>query len=145
MKEKARVMGLSYSGLPTASLLATKGCAVLGVDIAAGVVDMINRAEVHLREPELDVLVRSAVSSGNLRAALRPGEADVFFITVPTPVRDGSEPDLSYVRRQPMPSHPLLCRAISSFWNRPARSAPPKTWSPKPCATAGGEKIVTTT
>ena len=98
MKEKVCVMGLGYIGLPTASLLATKGCEVLGVDISAHVVDTINRAEVHIREPELDVLVRSAVSSGNLRASLHPEPADVFFITVPTPVRDGSEPDLSFVK-----------------------------------------------
>ncbi len=99
MKEKICVMGLGYIGLPTASLLATKGCAVVGVDISAEVVDTINRAEVHIREPELDVLVRSAVSSGNLRAALQPEQADVFFITVPTPVRDGCEPDLTYVKQ----------------------------------------------
>jgi len=127
MKEKGRVMGLGYIiGLPTASLFATKGCEVLGADSAAEVVDMIHRTEVHIRKPERDVLMRSSVSSGNLRAALRSGEADVFCITVPEPVRDGSAPDLPDVRQQPMPSHPLLCRAISSFWNRPGRSAPLK-------------------
>lgn len=98
MKEKICVMGLGYIGLPTASFLATKGCEVIGVDISDDVVDTINRAEVHIQEPELDVLVRSAVSSGNLRAQRQPDRADVFFITVPTPVRDGCEPDLSYVR-----------------------------------------------
>ena len=97
MKEKICVMGLGYIGLPTASLLATKGCEVVGVDISAKVIETINRGEVHIREPELDVLVRSAVSSGNLKAQAEPERADVFFITVPTPIRDRSEPDLSYV------------------------------------------------
>ncbi len=97
MKDKICVMGLGYIGLPTASLLATKGCEVIGVDISATVIDTINRGEVHIREPELDVLVRSAVSSGNLRAQSEPEPADVFFITVPTPISDRSEPDLSYV------------------------------------------------
>jgi len=97
MKEKICVMGLGYIGLPTASLLATKGCEVIGVDISATVIDTINRGEVHIREPELDVLVRSAVSSGNLRAQSEPERADVFFITVPTPIDDRGQPDLSYV------------------------------------------------
>ena len=97
MKEKICVMGLGYIGLPTASLLATKGCEVIGVDISAKVIETINRGEVHIREPELDVLVRSAVSSGNLRAQAEPTQADVFFITVPTPIGDRGEPDLSYV------------------------------------------------
>lgn len=99
MKEKICVMGLGYIGLPTASLLATKGCEVVGVDVSPSVVDTINRAEIHIREPELDVLVRSAVSSGNLRAQLEPEQADVFFITVPTPVQNDGEPDLSFVKR----------------------------------------------
>ena len=97
MKQKICVMGLGYIGLPTASLLATKGCQVTGVDISIDVVDTINRTEVHISEPELDVLVRSAVNSGNLRAQREPEEADVFFITVPTPVCGDGKPDLSHV------------------------------------------------
>jgi UDP-N-acetyl-D-mannosaminuronic acid dehydrogenase len=44
------------------------------------------------------VLVRSAVHSGNLKAQTEPAPADVFFITVPTPVQDDRQPDLSYVK-----------------------------------------------
>ncbi len=50
MKEKICVTGLGHIGPPTALLLATKGCERGGVDIAEEVVDMINRAKVHLRE-----------------------------------------------------------------------------------------------
>ncbi len=98
MQQSVCVLGLGYIGLPTASFLATKGCKVIGVDVSSQVVDTINRAEVHIVEPELDVLVRSAVHSGNLRAQTEPTTADVFFITVPTPVQDDRTPDLSYVR-----------------------------------------------
>ena len=89
---------MAISALPTASFLATKGCKVIGVDVSSQVVDTINRAEVHIQEPELDVLVRSAVHSGNLKAQTEPAAADVFFITVPTPVQDDQKPDLSYVQ-----------------------------------------------
>lgn len=98
MQQTICVLGLGYIGLPTASFLATKGCKVIGVDVSAKVVETINRAEVHIQEPELDVLVRSAVHSGNLKAQTEPAPADVFFITVPTPVQDDRQPDLSYVR-----------------------------------------------
>jgi len=96
------VMGLGYIGLPTASLLATKGHKVLGVDVISEVVDTINRGDIHIVEPELDVLVRSAVNSKNLVASLEPAEADVFIIAVPTPFREGHQanaprPDISYV------------------------------------------------
>ena len=98
MQQTVCVVGLGYIGLPTASFLATKGCKVIGVDISSEVVDTINRAEVHIQEPELDVLVRSAVHSGNLTAQTEPATADIFFITVPTPVQDDRKPDLSYVK-----------------------------------------------
>ena len=91
------VLGLGYIGLPTASLLGTKGFKVLGVDVSTDIVDSINRGEIHIVEPDLDILVKSAVGSGNLRAALEPEDADVFILAVPTPFKEGYEPDLSYV------------------------------------------------
>ena len=95
--KKVCVMGLGYIGLPTASFLGTKGYQVHGVDISPNVVDTINRGDVHITEPELDVLVKSAVQSGNLKAALEPAEADVFIIAVPTPLNGSNEPEMSAV------------------------------------------------
>jgi len=99
--QKIIVMGLGYIGLPTASMLATKGHAVLGVDVNEAAVNTINSGCIHIVEPDLDVLVRSAVNSGNLRAALAPEEGDTFIIAVPTPFKHEGDnpkaPDLSYV------------------------------------------------
>ena len=95
--KKIVVMGLGYIGLPTASLLATKGHQVLGVDVNPQAVEIINRGEIHIIEPGLDILVKSAVLSGNLRAALQPEEADVFILAVPTPFKDDNVPDISFV------------------------------------------------
>jgi UDP-N-acetyl-D-mannosaminuronic acid dehydrogenase len=92
------VMGLGYIGLPTASLLATKGCRVLGVDVKPEVIETINAGRIHIVEPDLDALVHSAVTSGQLTAALSPGPAEVFIIAVPTPFTEGHRPDVSYVR-----------------------------------------------
>ncbi len=93
------VIGLGYIGLPTASLLGTKGYNVIGVDVSKNVIDTINRGEIHIVEPDLDILVKSAVNSGNFRAAASPAEADVFIIAVPTPFNDNHQPDLSYVEQ----------------------------------------------
>tara|TARA_R110000868_G_scaffold8205_3_gene42617 strand:- start:204542 stop:205732 length:1191 start_codon:yes stop_codon:yes gene_type:complete len=94
---KINVYGLGYIGLPTASLLASKGYEVLGIDVSAKVVDTINEGNVHIVEPDLDVLVRSVVNSKKLSAALQPTPADVHIIAVPTPFKDNHEPDVSYV------------------------------------------------
>lgn len=94
---KICVIGLGYIGLPTASLLGTKGYQVLGVDVSKRVVDTINKGSVHISEPDLDILVKSAVQSGNLRASLTPEPADIFIIAVPTPFAEGHKPDLTYV------------------------------------------------
>lgn len=95
------VIGLGYIGLPTASIFATKGRKVLGVDVTPSVVETINNGRIHIQEPDLDVLVRAAVQSGNLRAALTPAPAAVFILAVPTPficlANAERQPDLRYV------------------------------------------------
>lgn len=91
------VIGLGYIGLPTASLLGTKGFKVHGVDASRHVVDTINQGKIHIVEPDLDILVKSAVQSGNLTAGLEPQKADVFILAVPTPFKDDHQPDLSFV------------------------------------------------
>ena len=97
------VIGLGYIGLPTASIFATRGKQVLGVDVSADIVTKINAGEIHIEEPELDIMVRAAVNSGALKASLEPEAAETFIIAVPTPIRgdgDGKhEPDNSYVEQ----------------------------------------------
>ena len=77
---KICVIGLGYIGLPTASLLGTKGYDVFGVDTSEKVVNTINQGKIHIVEPDLDILVKSAVQSGKLKAGLEPVEADIFIL-----------------------------------------------------------------
>jgi UDP-N-acetyl-D-mannosaminuronic acid dehydrogenase len=97
LNKKICVIGLGYIGLPTASLLGTKGYDVFGVDTSEHVVNTINKGNIHIVEPDLDILVKSAVQSGKLKAGLEPVEADVYIIAVPTPFKDDHIPDLSYI------------------------------------------------
>jgi len=84
-KKKICIMGMGYIGLPTAALLASRGYQVHGVDINQHAVDTINRGEIHIVEPELDIFVYSAVQSESLVVNTEPSEADIFMIAVPTP------------------------------------------------------------
>jgi UDP-N-acetyl-D-mannosaminuronic acid dehydrogenase len=85
---KVCVFGLGYIGLPTASILATNGFEVLGVDVRPSIVEVINRGQIHIREPGLMTIVQAATMSGRLRASLEPEPADIFIIAVPTPCID---------------------------------------------------------
>jgi len=93
------VIGLGYVGLPTAAVLASRGVRVTGVDVNERTVAAINRGEVPIVEPDLDIMVRSAVTAEMLSAMAEPTEAEAFIIAVPTPFTDGNKPDLSYVRQ----------------------------------------------
>ena len=97
LNKKICVIGLGYIGLPTAALLANRGYDVHGVDVVQSTVDIINRGEIHIVEPELDTFVHAAVNSDKLKAALIPCEADVFILAVPTPFHDGFVPNIDYI------------------------------------------------
>lgn len=96
------VIGLGYIGLPTAAMFASRKMKVIGVDVNQHAVDTINRGEIHIIEPDLDMLVSAAVQQGYLEATTTPKSADAFLIAVPTPFKpceEGAvpEPDLSYI------------------------------------------------
>ena len=94
--QKTVVMGLGYIGLPTAALIARSGIETIGVDVNEGVVDTVNKGQVHLEEVDLDGLVRGVVERGTLRASLEVELADNFLIAVPTPLGPDNDPDISY-------------------------------------------------
>ena len=95
---KICVVGLGYIGLPTAAVLGSRGYKVHGVEINPAAVETINSGKAHIVEPDLDILVRAAVTTGNLKAYTQPAEADIFMICVPTPLTPENKPELSYVR-----------------------------------------------
>lgn len=96
-KVDAVFVGLGYIGLPTAAFAASKGLNILGVDINQKVVDTINEGKIHIVEPGLGNIVKSVISSGNLKAANTPTVADVYCIVVPTPFKQNHRADISYV------------------------------------------------
>ena len=56
--KKISVIGLGYIGLPTASVIASKGKRVIGIDISKDIVETINDGNIHIIEPKLDKIVK---------------------------------------------------------------------------------------
>ena len=94
---KACFMGLGYIGLPTAIIAAKHGIEVIGVDINPQVVEMTNQGKLHIVEPGLEAYLEEVISSGQMKAAVKPEISEAYFIVVPTPFKGNHEPDISYV------------------------------------------------
>lgn len=106
--ETISVVGLGYIGLPTAAVFAARKKKVIGVDVNEHAVTTINRGEIHIVEPDLDMVVHAAVTEGYLRATTKPEPADAFLIAVPTPFKGDHEPDLSYIETASKAIAPVL-------------------------------------
>ncbi|MFI8481168.1 UDP-N-acetyl-D-mannosamine dehydrogenase [Pseudomonas sp. NPDC078700] len=106
--ETISVVGLGYIGLPTAAVFASRKKKVIGVDVNQAAVDLINKGQIHIVEPDLDLVVHTAVTEGYLRATISPEPADAFLIAVPTPFKDDHQPDLSYIESASRAIGPVL-------------------------------------
>ena len=100
-KKTVCIIGLGYIGLPTAALIANKGFEISGIDINEDIVSKINKGEIHIVENGLQAYVKSAISSGKLKAFNKIQKSDVYMICVPTPFhskdKDIPEPNIDYV------------------------------------------------
>jgi UDP-N-acetyl-D-mannosaminuronic acid dehydrogenase len=112
--ETISVVGLGYIGLPTAAMFASRKKKVIGVDVNVDTVDTINKGEIHIVEPDLDMIVHAAVTEGYLKAVLNPEPADAFLIAVPTPFKSFDEkgnipePDLKFIQAAAIAIAPVL-------------------------------------
>lgn len=99
--KKICVIGLGYIGLPTAALIANNGFQVFGVDIDEEIVKNVNKGIIHIVEPGLSSFVKSATTSGKLKAFNKVQLSDIYIICVPTPLHINkemvSEPNIDYV------------------------------------------------
>lgn len=96
---KICVLGLGYIGLPAATLFATHGCEVVGVDINKSIVESINRGMMPFDERGLPELLERAIRSKNLVAKTEVEDADAFIIAVPTPLdKEMKMAELGYVK-----------------------------------------------
>lgn len=97
MSQRITTIGLGYIGLPTSALMAQNKFEVFGVDVNPKIVEIINQGKIHIVEPELEDIVEKAVKSGFLKAGVKAKEAETYLIVVPTPFKNKTEPDISFV------------------------------------------------
>ena len=124
------IIGLGYIGLPTAAVFASRKLKVIGVDVNQQAVDTINRGQIHIVEPDLDMVVHAAVTEGYLRATTQPEPADVFLVAVPTPFKGDHEPDLAYIEAASKSIAPVLKRGDLVILESTSPVGLPATTSP---------------
>ena len=93
---KIIVVGLGYVGLPLAVALA-RSFETTGFDVDAGRIAELKRG--HDRTNEIDGSRLAASTLAYAGSAAQCPAADVYIVTVPTPVDDANRPDLGLVRK----------------------------------------------
>ena len=93
------IVGLGYVGLPLALQFARADIRVIGLDVDAAKVDLINRGQSYIKhiEPEAirDALGKERLSASTDFRCIKGVEA--IIICVPTPLSKNREPDISFV------------------------------------------------
>ena len=95
-------IGLGYSAA-FPRVLAKEGHSVIGVDVSAAKVDMLNAGQATIVEHGIGELVAAMRAAGRLRATadVREGvlNTDISLVCVGTPSKPNGSLDLSYVER----------------------------------------------
>ncbi|NLD59972.1 MAG: nucleotide sugar dehydrogenase [Clostridiales bacterium] len=108
------VVGLGYVGLPLAVEKAKAGFRVLGFDVQAEKVDMVNAGHNYIGDV-VNADLEAVVASGNLRATddfTLVAQCDCVCICVPTPLDAHQQPDISYVKSSAESLVPYLHRGM---------------------------------
>jgi len=95
------IFGLGYVGAVCAGCLSARGHDVIGVDISANKIDLINNGKSPIVEPGLEELLQQGLRQGRLRGttdvAAAVLESDVSFICVGTPSKKNGDLELNYI------------------------------------------------
>ena len=95
--KKICVIGLGYIGLPTACYLAKAGYKVIGFDLNKAKIKRLEQKKLPFQEPGLESLFKKSFANINFSSHIEP--ADVFIISVPTPITDKKKPELKFVKK----------------------------------------------
>jgi UDP-N-acetyl-D-glucosamine dehydrogenase len=109
---KIAVVGLGYVGLPLAIQFARANVNVLGLDIDAGKVDLINKGHSYIKHIAAGA-IEEVVRRESLCASTdfsRVSEVEAIIICVPTPLSKNREPDISFILETGQTIAPHLSR-----------------------------------
>ncbi len=94
------IVGLGYVGLPLGLAFARSGFRVMGFDIDAAKIEMLDQQQSYIRHIP-STAIAQAVREWKFRATAdfkKLREMDAILVCVPTPLDEHREPDLSFVR-----------------------------------------------
>ena len=95
--DKICVVGLGYIGLPTALMFADCDIEVVGLEVAEVLVNDIIIGVSKILEVDVLSLLKRVLAKKVFHATTIPVAADVYMLTVPTPIDAVGKPDLSFV------------------------------------------------
>jgi UDP-N-acetyl-D-glucosamine dehydrogenase len=111
---KIAVVGLGYVGLPLSLQFAQSCVTVLGLDIDATKVQLLNAGKSYIKHVEPSAIAE-LVGSGKFSASTdftRITEVEAVIICVPTPLSKNREPDISFVLETARSIAPYLSKGI---------------------------------
>ncbi|MDR2020588.1 MAG: nucleotide sugar dehydrogenase [Treponema sp.] len=100
-KKNVAIVGFGYIGSVIGSVLADRGHRVLGIEKDPRILNAVQNNQSPFNEPGLEELILRVRSRGLLELSndvSRAAEAEVFVITVGTPLSDNYEPDLRQIK-----------------------------------------------
>jgi UDP-N-acetyl-D-glucosamine dehydrogenase len=96
---KTAIVGLGYVGLPLSIQFARSGLTVLGLDVDAEKVELLNKGHSYIKH--IDSAAIAEMTKAGLFCAStdfsRIRDVDAVIICVPTPLNKNREPDISFV------------------------------------------------
>ena len=96
---KIAIIGLGYVGLPLSLQFARSGVEVLGLDIDAEKIKLLNQGQSYIRHIASSAIAEP-VKAGRFKASTDFAgirEVAAVIICVPTPLNKNREPDISYI------------------------------------------------
>ncbi|AYC31887.1 UDP-glucose/GDP-mannose dehydrogenase family protein [Pseudomonas cavernae] len=104
------IFGLGYVGAVCAGCLSARGHEVIGVDISATKIDLINKGKSPIVEPGLEELLQQGIQSGRLRGttdvAAAIAASELSMLCVGTPSKKNGDLELDYIES--------VCRQIGA-------------------------------
>jgi UDP-N-acetyl-D-mannosaminuronic acid dehydrogenase len=100
-QKRVVIVGFGYIGSVIGSVLADRGHKVIGIDRDPRIIDAVGKGKSPFNEPGLEELIARTRSKGLLEVnsdISRAAGADIFIITVGTPLSDNYEPDLQQIK-----------------------------------------------
>lgn len=97
--KKVTIVGLGYVGLPLAISIAEAGFKTIGFDINSSLIRNLKDAISHVEDVTNSTL-KSIIKNESILFtdnADEIKESDIYIITVPTPLNENREPDISYI------------------------------------------------